>query len=197
MRRLAGALVCLLTASPALAQRTELALLAGYTSAGSIDETAAGIQGLEVGGGFTWGFQAGRFFSPHLGAELSWARQESDLAISTSSGSAELFDVNVGQLHGSFVYQLGGESAQVKPFVFAGLGATFFSSSGLESETRLSWGLGAGLKWFPKKSVGARLQARYNPTQLNDEASDFCDPFGFCQGSLQQFELMGGVVLRF
>jgi len=32
---------------------------------------------------------------------------------------------------------------------------------------------------------------------LNDASSDFCDPFGFCQGSLKQFEILGGVVLRF
>ena len=42
-----------------------------------------------------------------------------------------------------------------------------------------------------------RAQARYVPTMLNDESSDFCDPFGFCQWSLQKFELMGGVVIRF
>jgi opacity protein-like surface antigen len=196
MKRLA-ALAFLLAASPALAQRTELALLAGYTSAGSIDKTAVGIQSLEVGGGFTWGLQAGRFFSRHVGAEVSWARQESQLVISTSSGSTELFDVKVGQLHGNVVYQLGAEEAPLKPFLFAGLGATFFSAPDLDGETKLSWGVGAGLKWFPRKSVGARLQARYNPTQLNDESSDFCDPFGFCQGSLQQFEVMGGVVFRF
>jgi len=35
------------------------------------------------------------------------------------------------------------------------------------------------------------------PTMLNDESSDFCDPFGFCQGSLNQFEMTGGLVLRF
>jgi hypothetical protein len=27
--------------------------------------------------------------------------------------------------------------------------------------------------------------------------ADFCDPFGFCQGSQNQFELTGGFVLRF
>jgi hypothetical protein len=33
---------------------------------------------------------------------------------------------------------------------------------------------------------------------LNDEdAGRFCDPFGFCQGVLQQIELGGGVVVRF
>jgi hypothetical protein len=45
--------------------------------------------------------------------------------------------------------------------------------------------------------IGARLQAKYTPTDLNDKGSDFCDPFGFCQDWLHQFELTGGVVVRF
>jgi hypothetical protein len=33
---------------------------------------------------------------------------------------------------------------------------------------------------------------------LNDEdAGEFCDPFGFCQGTLLQIEFGGGVLLRF
>ena len=184
-------------ASPSWAQRTELALLAGYTTSGNIEQTAPTIRDLEINGAFTWGLQAGHFFSSKLGAEVSWARQESALALSTSSGSADLFEVNVGQLHGNAVYRFGGEEARFDPFVFAGLGATFFSAPDLESETKFSWALGAGLKWFPARKVGARLQARYNPTQLNDSSSDFCDPFGFCQGSLKQFELMGGLSFRF
>jgi opacity protein-like surface antigen len=95
------------------------------------------------------------------------------------------------------VYQLGSDGAGFRPFLTAGLGATRFSASDLESETKLSWALGAGLKWFRSARLGARLHARYNPTHLNDDSSDFCDPFGFCQGWLQQFEVMGGVVMRF
>ena len=79
----------------------------------------------------------------------------------------------------------------------ARLGATFLSATDLESETKLSWAAGGGLKWFPSKRVGARVQARYAPTVLGDSSSDVCDPFGFCQGSLHQFEFMGGLVLRF
>jgi opacity protein-like surface antigen len=187
----------LLLASPAFAQRSEFTLLAGYTTAGEIDKAAPGIQGIEYDGSFSWGLSAGHFFTPHLGAELSWLRQETGLVLSTSEGSARLVDVNLDQIHGSAVYQFGADGARIRPFVSLGLGASFFCGGDLESETKLSWALGAGLKWFPRQSVGARLQARYNPTRLNDASSDFCDPFGFCQGSLRQFEVTGGIVLRF
>jgi hypothetical protein len=54
------------------------------------------------------------------------------------------------------------------------------------------------LKYFSRESFGVRAQARYRPTLLGDEdASDFCDPFGFCQDRLDQFELTGGVLFRF
>jgi opacity protein-like surface antigen len=192
---LAAAIVLL--AAPAWAQRTELALLAGYTSAGEIELKAPTIEQLEIAESFTWGLAAGRFFSAHWGAEVSWLRQESALELGTSSGGVELFEVDLSQLHGSVVYQFRAAQARLRPFLSAGLGASFFSSPGLEGETKLAWALGAGLKWFPRESLGVRLQARYNPTWLDDSSSDYCDPFGFCQDSLQQLELTGGVVIRF
>ena len=96
------------------------------------------------------------------------------------------------------MFQLGAAEARFRPFLSAGVGAARFSATDLESETKLSFGAGAGLKWLPTSRFGARLQARYTPTYLNDSsASDFCDPFGFCQSWLHQFELTGGVVVRF
>jgi opacity protein-like surface antigen len=197
MKGMALAAVALLVASPAFAQQTEISLLGGYTTSGDIDRKAVGIETLEVAGGFNWGVVAGRFFTHHWGAEASFSRQGSDLVIGTSAGSAELFDMTLGLLHGSAVYQFGSVEAAFKPFVLAGLGATFLSAEDLESETKFSWTVGAGIKWFPSKKVGGRVQARYAPTSLNDSSADFCDPFGFCQGTLHQFELAGGVVVRF
>jgi hypothetical protein len=43
-----------------------------------------------------------------------------------------------------------------------------------------------------------KFQAKYNPTRLNGDAEgSFCDPFGFCQSTLSQFELGGGFVFGF
>jgi hypothetical protein len=47
-------------------------------------------------------------------------------------------------------------------------------------------------------SEGVRGHVRYKPTLLNDEkAGDFCDPFGFCQSTLNQIELAAAVIMRF
>ena len=78
------------------------------------------------------------------------------------------------------------------------MGATDFSADDSESETKFSFGLGGGVKYFPWNAIGARASIRYTPTLLNDEeAAGFCDPFGFCQGSLQQIEFTVGAVVRF
>ena len=140
----------------------------------------------------------GFFFGAHLGFEVSWAQQETKLSLTTGSGSASPFDIDAGQLHGNFIYQFGGEQSRVRPFALVGMGATFFRSANLESETKLSWALGGGAKVFVQEHVGIKFQAKYNPTRLNgDSGGDFCDPFGFCQSTLNQFELGGGVVFRF
>ena len=99
---------------------------------------------------------------------------------------------------GNLLYHFGNRETKLRPFVFGGMGTTFFSADDLESETKFSFGLGGGVKYFPWKSIGARASFRYTPTMLNDdETVAFCDPFGFCQGSLQQIDIAAGAVVRF
>ena len=191
------ALAVVLAASPAFSQGFEAELRAGYTTPGGITAGALGIEDLEIGGGFTWGASASWFFTPRYGLEASWTRQGGGVDIETADGSAELFDARIDQLQGSFVFQLGSDESPLRPFLSAGLGAAFFGADDLDGETKLSLGLGAGVKWLPASRLGARLQARYLPTHLDDSDSEFCDPFGFCQGWLHQFEVSGGVVIQF
>ena len=186
-----------LAAAPALSQGLEVAALGGYTTSGGLEHDALTVEDLKLAGSFTWGASAGFFFSPRFGVEASWVRVGSGVELSAAGATQETFDVTIDQLQGSFVYQFGGADAQWRPFVCAGAGAAIFGSTDIEGETKLALNLGAGLKWLPSKRLGARLQARYVPTYMNDGSSDFCDPFGFCQDWLHQFELTAGVVVRF
>jgi opacity protein-like surface antigen len=191
-------LTVLIACAPASAQSWEVSGLAAYTPSAGIERQAPELSGLDVSGGFTYGIQAGRLLTPRWGAEVLWTRQSSALKLDTNAGSAELFSMTVRQLHGDVVYHLGAADARLRPFVFGGLGATFFSADHLESETKFSFGLGAGVKYFRWNALGLRAHFRYKPTMMSDEdAADFCDPFGFCQGTLQQVEFMGGAVIRF
>jgi opacity protein-like surface antigen len=192
------AVLALSMPAPARAQSWELSGMVGYTPSTGLDHKAPELSGLDIRGGFTWGAQLEHSFSAHWGADISWMHQSSALQLETGSGSADLFAMTVGQLHGDVVRQFGAADARLRPFVFAGLGATFFSGNDLQSETKLSLGLGGGVKYFPWKTIGFRGHFRYKPTLVHDEdAGRFCDPFGFCQGTLQQVEFAVGAIVRF
>jgi opacity protein-like surface antigen len=197
MKAYGKALVVLLMAAPASAQRFEAAGLFGYTTAGGLEPVSRELESYEIGGGFTWQGQFDWFLTPHLGLEGSWAQREGPLRLSTSSGSAELFEIDMAQVLGSVVYQWGGEESKLRPFVLGGLGATFFEAEDIPRETKLAWAVGGGAKLFLHDKLGIKLQAKLNPTLLNDESSDFCDPFGFCASSVSSFELLSGVLFRF
>jgi outer membrane protein W len=196
---IAFAVVAVLIApSPARAQAWEASGLVGFTPSATIDDRASELSDADIRGGIAWGLQGARFFTPSLGAEVLWTQQASAFEVGTSDGTADLFTMTVRQLHGNVVYRLGHAGAKWQPFVFGGLGATFFSSDTVQSETKLSLDVGAGVKFFLSRSVGARAHVRYKPTFLNDSSSGtFCDPFGFCQGVLQQIEFTAAAVVRF
>ena len=195
---LASAVPVICSTTLVRAQSWEASGLLGYTPSSALDRRAPQLSQLDVSGGFTWGVQGARFFTPRLGAEALWMQQSSAQRVGTAAGSADLFTLTVGQLHGNVVYRFGGADRRLQPFAFAGLGATFFRSDDVPSETKFSFGFGGGVKYFFSRSVGVRAHFRYKPTQLNDTSSgDFCVPFGFCQGTLEQVEFAAGAVVRF
>jgi outer membrane protein W len=195
---LATAIILLALSPTAWAQSWEVSGLAAYTPSAGLAREAPELSGVDFRGGFTWGVQGARWFTPRWGAEALWTEQSSAHQIGTEDGSSDLFTMTVRQLHGNVLRNFGGVDARLRPFVFAGLGATFFSADDVNSETKLSFGFGGGVTYFPWRAIGVRGHVRYKPTMLNDEdAGDFCDAFGFCQGSLQQIEFAGGAVVRF
>lgn len=184
--------------STALAQSWEASGLFGFTPSTALDQRASELTDTDIRGDFTWGLQGARFFTASLGGEVVWAQHPSALEVGTSDGKADLFAMTIRQLHGNVVYRFGSVDAKWQPFVFGGLGATFLTADTVESETKFSLGVGGGVKFFLSRLAGARVHVRYKPTFLNDGSSgDFCDPFGFCQGTLHQFEFAAAAVLRF
>jgi outer membrane protein W len=199
MKTRAAAAALLLAAAPSYAQTIEVAPFAivGYSTGAGIEKTAVGVQDLAIGGAMNWGAQAGYFFSDRFGVEVLWSRQATDLNVTSSTGSAPLFAMTMSRLHGNLVYRIGRRDGRLQPFVFGGLGSTSFSADDLQSETKLSWGAGGGVNWFVRRHVGVRAHAQLTPTHLDSSSSSYCNPFGFCQDSLVQFDFGTGVVLRF
>jgi hypothetical protein len=192
-------LTCILAiaSAPAWAQRLEVTPLVGYSTAANVDSDAEGVQDVAVSRGVTWGAQGTYFISERIGLETLWTYQSTDVSMTSNGVAGELFEMTMHQILGTVVYQFRGSSAVLRPFVFGGIGATLLDATDLDRETKLSWTIGGGAKWFPHRYVGLRAQLRYKPTQLNDGANDFCNPFGFCQTLLSHFELAAGATLRF
>ena len=193
------ALGLLFACQEAQAQSWEASAFVGYTPGVDIDRQASDLNQLDVRGGFTWGVQGARLFTTHWGAEVLWTQQQSALEGGTASSEAfDFFTMTVRQLQGNVLYEFGAREAKVRPFVSGGIGATFFSAADLQSETKLSFNGGGGLNYFAWRNIGMRVHARFKPTLLDDtSAGDFCDPFGFCQSWLSQFEFGAGAVVRF
>jgi opacity protein-like surface antigen len=192
-------LLLLALATPAAAQsHNELSVLVGTASSAEIERKAPAIESLELASGFpVWHVSAARFFSPRFGVEISFAEQDAALELGSRGETAELYDVTLQQAHLNAVYAFAAESRRLTPFVFAGLGLTFLDASEVPGETKFSWDVGAGAKFFPGRTFGARAQVRYAPTLVNDDGAESCSPIGFCESSFRQFEFTGGLSIRF
>ena len=110
--------------------------------------------------------------------------------------------------HGYFAYNFGDTDAVARPYILGGLGATQYGSldtaaGEIGGETQFSTTWAAGLKLFPGPNFGIRLEARWTPTYIKSDPEGYwCDPYWGCYtvGDAEfsnQFELSGGIILRF
>jgi hypothetical protein len=190
-------IAALFASTPVWAQPIEVAGLASHTPAASLDQTADDVDDLTIDGGWGWGARGTYFLSERFGVEVMWSYQRTPQLMTSGTNTAELFEMTVNQIHGHAVYQWGPVQSRVRPFVFGGLGATVLTADDLESETKFSWDLGAGVKWFVLERLGVEGRVRYKPTLLNSSDDELCGPFGFCQGTLSQVDFSVGAVFRF
>jgi hypothetical protein len=190
-------LLLVLAASPARAQPVEVAPLVIYTSSGSLDRTAENVDGLKIDDGLTWGARGTFFLTEHFGVEGLWTYQSTGLMMTSGANTAEVFEMTINQAYGNAVYQAGSAGSRLRPFVFGGAGATFFEAPDLEGEVKLTWNVGAGVKWFPQQRFGIEGRFRYRPTQLDDDDAGTCGPFDFCQGTMKQIDVALGAIFRF
>jgi hypothetical protein len=201
-RSFAVAFALLLLSVPAAAQSFELGGLVGFTPSASLDRHATQLEGTSIDGGVMFGIDGAAFLSPHWGIEGEWGQQFSGFSFETRQQTAEtsvrLYDITIAHLHANAVYRFGNVAAKMRPFVFGGGGATFFSAHDLETETKMSLGFGGGLLYAVSQAIAIEGRVGYRPIMMNDSsAGDFCDAFGYCQSTLQQFDFLGGVKIRF
>jgi opacity protein-like surface antigen len=214
MRRFLMVAVVLCLAAPAAAQyRVEVSGNVGWTFSDGVPfDTGVPVNGfiydrVDPKDSVNFGFTFGLYVTPQAEVEFLWNRQPTTLEV-RGTGPVLSGDMNVDNYHVNFVYNFGDEETMVRPFVFAGLGATSYGDAAFPTRTvpgvtKFSWGLGAGVKAFANRNVGFKGTVRWNPTYIKtDEAGWWCDPYWGCYvvgdaDYANQFEFTGGVVLRF
>lgn len=209
-----------LLSAPAWAQDTrfEMSGNAGWTFSDGVSGSPVIVPGvgtfdrIDPKDSFSWNFTLGYHFTENWEIEFLYDQQQSKLEASGTS-TVEIGDFKVKNYHGVFSYNFGDSHAQARPYVFFGAGATdypglsFTRLNGTPGEiggnSKFSGTLGAGVKIYPGKHAGLRLQARWTPTYIKSDSEGYwCDPYWGCYvvGNAQysnQFEVTGGLTLRF
>jgi opacity protein-like surface antigen len=188
--------------------RVELGATAGWTFSDGVSGSSASSSAVRIDpkDAFSWGIRLGLMASPNVEIGGLFDMQKTDLE---ASG---IVNVSVPQTlynyHGYFAYNFGDSDASVRPYILGGLGATQFGSldtalGQIAGETKFSSTWALGLKMFPSKNFGIRLEGRWTPTYVkSDPAGYWCDPYWGCYTVADaqyanQFELSGGITLRF
>ena len=213
------ALATVVMASPALAQekRAEVSVLLGWTFSDGVDgqaiPTPSGVfDRVDPKDSFKWGLGVGFLTTENAEVGFLFGQQMSTLQASGTS-TVDVGDFTINTYHGYFGYNWGESDAPVRPYALIGLGATNYSGvdytrangqpGEIGSETQFSTTWGAGVKFFPSPSVGARFGMHWTPTYIkSDPGGYWCDPYWGCYmvGDAQysnQWDISGGITFRF
>ncbi len=215
---LAAGLVAL-AAATAQAQepRVEISGTAGWTFSDGVSGGTTTVNGedfsrIDPKDAFSWGARIGFFATPNVEIGALFSSQATQLEISGVANTIELGDEKVYNYHGYVAYNFGDSDASVRPYFLGGLGATQYGTvnvniGGVQRDiggnTKFSTTWALGVKLYPSKSVGLRLEGRWTPTYIKSDATGWwCDPYWGCYatGNAQyanQFEMSGGITLRF
>ena len=205
-----------ISASAARAQdpRVELSGTAGWTFADGVSGGTYSIEGqdfsrIDPKDSVSYGARIGFFATPQVEVGALFSLQSTSLEISGLSRTADIGDEKIYNYHGYVAYNFGDPDASVRPYFLGGLGATQYGGLTtprgytVAGNTKFSSTWALGVKVYPGRSLGLRLEARWTPTYIkSDYAGTWCDPYWGCYALANaqfanQFELGGGLTLRF
>lgn len=133
--------------------------------------------------------------------ETRWSRQDSYVHSDQITLQPTRERILIDQFHEDFSheYLLEDLGERAKPFVVASLGATHVST-GANSFTRFSFGIGGGIRFYASRHVYFRLQAEWLPIVIDPHAAFLCG--GGCIVHLaatvaSQGEVVAGPTFRF
>ena len=202
LRHTCQSLLCLLTLlslpATSLAQSMELTPFAALRMGGDFDDIDTGEsyeldEATSLGMIFNWDLDAQRQ------VEVIFSRQDTEFTVEDNMGAFTPLELDVSYLQGGGTYLFDGDRA--RPYIAGTIGLTRFDpkDSGFDSETRISFSLGGGIKLFLTNNVGLRFEGRGYFTFFDSSGQAFCD--GGCQVRLKasaftQLEAFAGIIVR-
>jgi len=134
--------------------------------------------------------------------EIRWARQDSYVHSQDVNPVVPRQRVILDQFRGDFSreYIVDEWGPWARPFVLLSVGGTHVSSSTDINFTRFSFGIGGGVRFYPSRHLGFKIQAEWVPVLVDPQAAFICG--GGCivhvGGTVSsQGEVFVGPVLRF
>jgi hypothetical protein len=150
----------------------------------------------------SFGFAFGGHINDEDVIEFRWARQDSHTHTENVPGIVSRQSVTLDQFHGDFTHEyfLDNWKPWARPFIIGSVGATHLSVDSGSSFTRFSFGLGGGVKFFPARHLGFRVQAEWLPIVVNPNVAFVCG--GGCiihlsSNLANQGEVVVGPIFRF
>jgi len=135
--------------------------------------------------------------------EFRWSRQQSRLLVVGPIVAPSNERVTLDQFHMDCSHEFVVEEWPLwaRPYIMASVGATHISSTELlGSMTRFSFGIGAGIKVFPSRQVGFKVQAEWLPLWITQSVGAVCSGgcvVRFTGQLISQGEVTIGPVFRF
>jgi hypothetical protein len=124
----------------------------------------------------SYGFAFGVRLDEEDVVEFRWARQDSHVHVEGAAVVPATQHATLNQFHGDFTHEYILEEwhQRIRAFVMASVGGTHISGNALTSSfTRFSFGIGAGVKIFPSRHVGFRLQGEWLPVWVAPQVNAF------------------------
>jgi hypothetical protein len=188
----------------ARAQGVEITPFGGYRFGGDFFELITD-QPVDLDGSVSFGVAVDIPLQRSDGFQIEglFSHQQADLTLQpTKRSPVRLARATVDHWLGGGLQEFGGD--RVRPFLTGMLGLTRYAGGGGDSEIRFTLSAGGGVKLFPTRHLGVRLDGRVYTTFVEADVGLFaCSSFsgtcivGFHTDVVWQAEGTAGVVFRF
>ena len=184
--------------------RLEVTPFVGLRLGGTFTDETSGRK-LELDDGLSAGILLNWRDSSRTEWEIGWSHQATKVSGVDNMPAAAEFDIDIDYLQIGGTYLGNGKMA--KPYMVATLGAAFLDpvASDFGSDTFFAFSIGGGVKLFPERRFGLRLEGRFYGTVIDSDSKIFCSSSPQASGCListkgeviWQWEMLVGGIVRF